>query len=137
MKLIALSALAGSTFAFPALLNLGGKGSLVDLKSKDGLLNVGNGELLVDLSGNGPLLNLTVQEANAKAAQKNTYPAANPKNCPYNPNHVPAAPWDPKFPYNYAKNGLPGKGKGGYQVPMPGDEAHKFIAPGPLDIRGP
>lgn len=108
MKLLALSALAGSTAAFPALLNLGNKGSLLDLKSKDGLLSVGNGEVLVDLSGDGPLLNLTVLEANAKAAQKNKYPAADPKNCPYNPNHVPAAPWDPKFPYNYAKNGLPG-----------------------------
>ena len=77
MKLIALSALAGSTAAFPALLNLGGKGSLLDLKSKDGLLNVGD-TTLVDLSGDGPLLNLTVLEANAKAAQKITYPAADP-----------------------------------------------------------
>lgn len=136
MKLLAISALAGSTAAFPALLNLGNKGSLLDLTSKNGLLSVGDTTLL-DLSGNGPLLNLTVLEANAQAAQKNKYPEADPKNCPVNKNHVPAAPWDPKFPYNYAKNGLPGNGKGGYQVPMPGDDAHKFIAPGPNDIRGP
>jgi len=136
MKLIALSALAGSTVAFPALLNLGNKGSLLDLTSKNGLLSVGD-TTLVDLSGDGPLLNISVLEANAQAASKNKYPAANPKNCPYNPNHVPAAAWDPKFPYSGAKNGLPGTGKGGYQVPMPGDEAHKFIAPGPNDIRGP
>jgi hypothetical protein len=137
MKLVGLSALAGTTAAFPALLNLGGKGSLVNLNGKDGLLDLGGSGGLIDVSGNGPLLNLTVLELNAKTAAKNTYPAADPKNCPYNANHVPAAAWDPKFPYNYAKNGLPGKGLGGYQVPMPGDEAHKFIAPGPNDIRGP
>jgi hypothetical protein len=129
MKLVGLSALAGTTAAFPALLNLGGKGSLVNLNGKDGLLDLGGSGGLIDVSGNGPLLNLTVLELNAKTAAKNTYPAADPKNCPYNANHVPAAAWDPKFPYNYAKNGLPGKGLGGYQVPMPGDEAHKFIAP--------
>jgi hypothetical protein len=137
MKLVGLSALAGTTAAFPALLNLGGKGSLVNLNGKDGLLDLGGSGGLIDVSGNGPLLNLTVLELNAKTAAKNLYPAADPKNCPYNANHVPAAAWDPKFPYNYAKNGLPGKGLGGYQVPMPGDEAHKFIAPGPNDIRGP
>jgi hypothetical protein len=137
MKLVTLSALVGATAAFPALLNLGGKGSLVNLSGKDGLLDLGGSGGLIDLSGNGALLNLTVLELNAKEASKNTYPAADPKNCPYNPKHVPAAAWDPKFPYNYAKNGLPGKGKGGYQVPAPGDEAHKFIAPGPNDIRGP
>lgn len=111
MKLAILStALIGSTVAFPALLNLNGKDKLLDLS-------------VIDL--------------NVKTEEKNTYAAADPKNCPYNPNHVPAAPWNPKFPYRNAKNGLPGSGKGGYVVPHPDDEAHKFIAPGPLDIRGP
>lgn len=110
MKLATFSAIVGSTAAFPALLNLG---------------------------GNNKLLDLSVVDLNKHQAEKNTYAAADPKNCPVNKNHVPAAEWDPKFPYNHAKNGLPGKGKGGYQVPAPGDKAHKFIAPGPNDIRGP
>jgi hypothetical protein len=55
--------------------------------------------------------------------------------CPFNPNHVPAAPVTLKFPYNGAVNGLPGKGIGRYQVPAPGDTAHQFVAPGPNDIR--
>ena len=37
--------------------------------------------------------------------------------CPFNANHKPAAPITDKYPYNGAKNGQPGKGKGGYQVP--------------------
>jgi hypothetical protein len=95
MKLAILStALIGSTVAFPALLNLNGKDKLLDLS-------------VIDL--------------NVKTEEKNTFAAADPKNCPY----------------NNAKNGLPGSGKGGYVVPHPDDEAHKFIAPGPLDIRGP
>lgn len=57
--------------------------------------------------------------------------------CPFNANHVPAAAWDPKYPYNYAVNGSAGRGVGGYQVPAPGDDAHKFIAPTANDIRGP
>jgi len=57
--------------------------------------------------------------------------------CPFNANHVPAAPFNPKYPYNYAVNGTQGKGKGGFQVPAPGDTAHKFIAPTSNDIRGP
>ena len=64
--------------------------------------------------------------------------AGSEKLCPFNPNHVPAAPVTAQYPYNNAKNGLPGNQKGGYQVPAPGDEAHKFIAPDPkIDIRGP
>jgi hypothetical protein len=55
--------------------------------------------------------------------------------CPFNPNHVPAAPVTAQYPYNGAINGLPGKGIGGYQVPAPGDTAHQFVAPGPNDIR--
>lgn len=42
-----------------------------------------------------------------------------------------------QFPYNWAKDGVPGKGIGGYQVPAPGDDAHQFVAPTDLDIRGP
>ena len=57
--------------------------------------------------------------------------------CPFNANHVPAAPVTSKYPYNNANNGLPGNGKGGYQVPAPGDTAHQFVAPGTNDIRGP
>lgn len=57
--------------------------------------------------------------------------------CPFNANHVPAAAFNSKYPYNNAKNGLPGNGKGGYQVPAPGDDAHKYVAPGKNDIRGP
>jgi hypothetical protein len=58
-------------------------------------------------------------------------------NCPFNANHEPAAPITDEYPYNGAKGGLPGKGKGGYQVPAPGDDAHKYIAPTENDIRGP
>lgn len=57
--------------------------------------------------------------------------------CPFNPNHVPAAGITAKFPYNNARFGLPGRGKGGYKVPADGDTAHRFVAPGPNDIRGP
>lgn len=51
--------------------------------------------------------------------------------------HVPAPGITDEYPYNGAKNGLPGNGKGGYQVPAPGDTAHQFVAPGADDIRGP
>ncbi|KAL3422271.1 hypothetical protein PVAG01_06427 [Phlyctema vagabunda] len=57
--------------------------------------------------------------------------------CPFNPTHVPAPGVTAKYPYNNAKNGLPGNGKGGYKVPADGDTAHQFVAPGPNDIRGP
>jgi hypothetical protein len=50
---------------------------------------------------------------------------------------VPAAPVTAKYPYNNAKNGLPGNGKGGYMVPADGDTEHQFVAPGANDIRGP
>ncbi|CZR51721.1 uncharacterized protein PAC_01598 [Phialocephala subalpina] len=60
-----------------------------------------------------------------------------PASCPNNPNHVPAPGITAQYPYNGAKNGKKGNGKGGYQVPAPGDTAHQFVAPGPLDIRGP
>ncbi|KAM3424667.1 hypothetical protein BST61_g6654 [Cercospora zeina] len=58
--------------------------------------------------------------------------------CPFNANHVPAAPVTAQYPYNNAKNGRKGNEKGGFQVPAPGDTAHQFVAPNPnTDIRGP
>jgi hypothetical protein len=62
-----------------------------------------------------------------------------PLTCPYNPpeNHVPAPGITDQYPYNGAKDGKQGNGKGGYLVPAPGDTAHQFIAPGPNDVRGP
>lgn len=60
-----------------------------------------------------------------------------PATCPFNANHVPAPLVTDEFPYNNAKNGLPGNGVGGYKVPADGDTVHQFVAPGPNDIRGP
>ena len=58
--------------------------------------------------------------------------------CPYNPNHVPAAPITSKFPYLGAINGLPATHPvGNIEVPADGDTAHTFTAPGKNDIRGP
>ena len=57
--------------------------------------------------------------------------------CPFNSNHQGAAPYNSKFPYTGAKDGLPGTGVGGIKVPATGDTAHAFEAPGPNDIRGP
>jgi unspecific peroxygenase len=57
--------------------------------------------------------------------------------CPFNANHPGAAPYDSKYPYTGAKNGLPGTQVGGVKVPADGDTAHAFEAPGPDDIRGP
>ena len=57
--------------------------------------------------------------------------------CPFNPNHAGAVPFDSKYPYTGAQNGLPGNGVGGILVPAEGDAAHAFEAPGPNDIRGP
>lgn len=64
--------------------------------------------------------------------------AGSAANCPFNPNHEPAAPITSQYPYNGAINGKPGKGKGGYLVPAPGDTAHEFRMPNTkTDIRGP
>ena len=57
--------------------------------------------------------------------------------CPFNPNHVPAAPITAQFPYAGAQNGLPSTFPGNFQVPANGDTAHAFVPPGPNDIRGP
>ncbi|KAG9085230.1 hypothetical protein FRC07_013429, partial [Ceratobasidium sp. 392] len=53
------------------------------------------------------------------------------------PERRAAAPYNPSFPYLGARNGLPATGGGGIDVPAEGDDAHKFTAPGPNDIRGP
>lgn len=128
MKLAALSALVGSAAAFPGLLNLDDKGPLLDLTGKGGL---------IDLSKLVNLTNSTILDFQSNRSSDNKFPAADPKNCPVNHDHKPAAKWNSDFPYNYAKNGLPGKGKGGYVVPAPDDEDHKFIHPKETDIRGP
>lgn len=130
MKLASFSALIGSAAAFPALINLGGDGDapLLDLTGKGGLIDISS---IVNSS------TLSVLQFNQDQAQNTGYAAADPKNCPFNKDHKPAAKWNPDFPYSGARNGLPGNGKGGYQVPAPGDDDHKFIAPGPNDIRGP
>ena len=57
--------------------------------------------------------------------------------CPFNPDHLGAAPYNSDYPYTGAQNGLPGTGVGGILVPATGDTAHAFEAPGPNDIRGP
>ena len=57
--------------------------------------------------------------------------------CPFNADHVPAAPITSKFPYAGAQNGLPSTLPGNFQVPADGDTAHAFVPPGPNDIRGP
>ena len=57
--------------------------------------------------------------------------------CPFNPNHVPAAPISAQFPYAGAINGLPATRPGNFQVPAFGDTVHGFTPPGPNDIRGP
>lgn len=72
-----------------------------------------------------------------KKRQQTGTGAGGPATCPFNPDHQGAAPYNPDYPYNGAQDGLPGNGKGGYQVPADGDTAHYFVAPGPNDIRGP
>ncbi|MCJ1294038.1 hypothetical protein MMC34_005595 [Xylographa carneopallida] len=57
--------------------------------------------------------------------------------CPFNTNHQGAAPYNSKYPYTGAQNGLAGTQQGGILVPATGDTAHAFTAPGPNDIRGP
>lgn len=58
--------------------------------------------------------------------------------CPFNADHVPAAPITEKYPYMGAINGKQGSEAGGIPVPAPGDTAHEFRKPNPAtDIRGP
>ena len=72
----------------------------------------------------------SVNEVEAQIAKRQT-------TCPFNPNHVPAAPITSQFPYAGAQNGLPATHPGSFQVPATGDNAHGFVPPGPNDIRGP
>ncbi|SMR45458.1 unnamed protein product [Zymoseptoria tritici ST99CH_3D1] len=59
--------------------------------------------------------------------------------CPVNRPRKGAAPYNEYYPSKYtgARNGQPGTGKGGVQVPAPGDTAHAYEAPSSTDIRGP
>ncbi|GAB7354943.1 hypothetical protein MBLNU459_g5561t1 [Dothideomycetes sp. NU459] len=109
---LALTLLVSSASAFPFVANMPG----------------------VDSSMLGPKYN---KNRNVKRQQSGGSNPGGPASCPFNANHVPAAAWNPKYPYNSAVNGSQGKGIGGYQVPAPGDTAHAFVAPGPNDIRGP
>ncbi|CZT22204.1 uncharacterized protein RCC_08073 [Ramularia collo-cygni] len=63
--------------------------------------------------------------------------AASVAQCPFNANHEPAVAYNPKFPYNNARDGKKGDGRGGFRVPAVGDDAHRYIAPTSRDIRGP
>ena len=72
----------------------------------------------------------SVNEVEAQIAKRQT-------TCPFNPNHVPAAPITSQFPYAGAINGLPATRPGNFQVPATGDHAHGFVPPGANDIRGP
>lgn len=59
-------------------------------------------------------------------------------NCPFNANHEPGFSSSDEYPYLGAKDGKPGTGKGGIQVPAPGDTAHAYKDPNSqTDIRGP
>lgn len=69
--------------------------------------------------------------------QQNPEGAGSAANCPFNANHKPAVAYNAKYPYNNARNGKQGDGKGGYLVPAKGDTAHRYIAPTSRDIRGP
>ncbi|SMQ52898.1 unnamed protein product [Zymoseptoria tritici ST99CH_3D1] len=57
--------------------------------------------------------------------------------CPFNPNHVNAPEVTDQFPYNNARKGGRGNEKGGYLVPAPFDNVHRYIPPTARDIRGP
>lgn len=89
---------------------------------------------------NSPNVHSPWSHAHHHDATKRQQPGVGPGSaaqCPFNADHEPAAPITDAFPYNGAKDGLPGKGRGGYQVPAEGDTAHEFRMPGPNDIRGP
>lgn len=72
----------------------------------------------------------SVTEIEAQNAKRQT-------TCPFNPNHVPAAPITSQFPYAGALNGSPATRPGNFQVPATGDHAHGFVPPGANNIRGP
>lgn len=87
-----------------------------------------------------PGINLAPLEAEAQRMalrKRQLVDKGGPEFCPISPGISGAAPFNPLFPYTGAVGGLPGTGRGGVQVPAPGDTAHYFTEPGPLDIRGP
>lgn len=71
------------------------------------------------------------------ARQQSGEGAGSEANCPFNADHVDAAPATAEYPYNNAINGSVGNQKGGFLVPAEGDTAHQYIAPTSTDIRGP
>ena len=109
MKSIIAASLIGSAYAFPFVMDVAG----------------------VDSSA------IHAERRRVRRQQPGSGPGS-AATCPFNANHVPAAPVTSQYPYNNAINGKQGNGKGGYQVPAPGDTAHQFVAPNPkTDIRGP
>ena len=69
-------------------------------------------------------------KAHQRAHHKRQQPGEGPggaASCPFNANHEPAAPATDDYPYNNAKNGLPGDAKGGYQVPDPVSSARTLL----------
>lgn len=73
-----------------------------------------------------------------RTQQMNTLTTRDSPTCPFNANHVPAAPITDKYPYMGAIDGKQGSEAGGIPVPAPGDTLHEFRAPNPkTDIRGP
>ncbi|MCJ1440872.1 MAG: hypothetical protein MMC23_001358 [Stictis urceolatum] len=73
-----------------------------------------------------------------KRQQSGSGQAGGADTCAFNANHQPAVGISSQYPYNGAKNGLPGKGIGGFKVPADGDTDHEFRAPNyTTDIRGP
>jgi unspecific peroxygenase len=56
--------------------------------------------------------------------------------CPFNGDHPGAAPYNAKYSYTGAKNGLPGTQVGGVKVPADSDAARAFEAPSSNDILG-
>ena len=72
-----------------------------------------------------------------KSRSPNSKRQSDQATCPFNPVHKGAAPYNSKYPYSGARNGLPGSQVGGIKVPADGDTAHAFEAPSSQDIRGP
>ena len=85
-----------------------------------------------------PGVNKEFRNPHADMSKRQTAPGCYSASCcPFNKNHPGAAPFNPKFPYLGAQNGLPATRTGNVEVPADGDTAHAFEAPGPNDIRGP
>ncbi|PPJ56676.1 hypothetical protein CBER1_08710 [Cercospora berteroae] len=81
---------------------------------------------------------MDAEEMTARDAVLSARQAPGSTVCPNNPDHRGAVPFNIKYPYCGAQNGAPGFQACVFnQVPAPGDTAHAYQAPGPLDIRGP